>query len=175
MLLFCSHVSIASHKACYSHSSEVASSFTLQAYFHFFFANTLHVFYFPLLPSPCMFCSLFVFAGAALAVRAALRWHPNSTDQSCFAAALTLAKAGEVSQMSDQMDVKKSPCYRVTGAFTSHRFIKDASMVSGVRNRQQCDKPQTCPTGCRVYPRFPIGAAVSRLAGLTALWWTTLK
>lgn len=122
-----------------------------------------------------MFCSLFVFAGAALAVRAALRWHPNSTDQSCFAAAVTLAKSGEVSQMSDQMDVKKSPCYMVTGAFTSHWFIKDASMVSGIRNRQQCDKPQTCPTGCLVYPRFPIGAAVSRLAGLTALWWTTLK
>lgn len=105
-LLFCSHVSIASHKPCYSRRSEVTSSFTLQADFQFF-TSALDLVYFPLLPSPCIFRSLFVFAGAVLAVGAALRWHPNNKDQSCFTAAVTLAKAGEVSQMSVQMGVKK--------------------------------------------------------------------
>ena len=106
MLLFCFHVSTASHKAYYSRSSEVTSSFTLQAYFQFF-TSTLDLVYFPLLPPPCIVCSLFVFAGAALAIRAALRWHPNNKDQSCFTAAVALTMAGEVSQMSDQTGVKK--------------------------------------------------------------------
>lgn len=57
MLLFCSHVSIASHKPCYSRRSEVTSSFTLQADFQFF-TSALDLVYFPLLPSPCIFRSL---------------------------------------------------------------------------------------------------------------------
>lgn len=117
---------------------------------------------------------LFVFAGAALAVRAALRWHHNNKDQSRFAAAVALAKAGEVSQMSDQMDVRKILVYRVMGAFTSHRFMKDASMVSDVRNRQQCDDTQPCPTGCSVCPCFPVVAAVGCMAGLTGLTTSAL-
>lgn len=140
------------------------------------FYHTSDLVCFSLLPSPCIFCSLFVFAGAALAVRAALKWRPNNKDQSCFTAAVALTKAREVSQNIRQNGCQKHPCYSITGVFTAHRFIKDASTVSGTRGRQQCDKTQPCPTGYSVCPCFPLVGGVSGcVSGLTgfktsALW-----
>lgn len=145
VMLFCCCVSIASHKTCYSCRLEVRSSFTLLAYF-WFFTSTLDLVCFPLLSSPCVFCSLCVFAGAVLAVRAASRWHLNNKDQSCFTAAVALTKAGEVFQMSEQRDVKIT---LVTGLWVPLLHTSSGrmpAMASDPRNRQQCSN-WALPTG----------------------------
>lgn len=167
-------VGTAPHKARYSHSSELTSSFTLQAYFRFF--TTLQIWFaFPCCHHPAYFALYLSLLEQPLLSE--LLWSGTLiTDQSCFTAAVALTKAREVSQNIRQNGCQKHPCYSITGIFTAHGFIKDASTVSGTRGRQQCDKTQPCPTGCSVCPCFPLVAAVSDcVSGLTgfktsALW-----
>lgn len=156
VLLFCWRGSIASHKTRYSCRLEARSTFTLLILHQYFGSGLLSpaayfALYLPLLEQPLLSELL---RGGILITRIS----HASLQQS-----LSLSR-GSFSDVRTK-GCQNNPCYRVTGAFTSHRFRKDASMVSEPRNRQQRGKTEPCPQAA-VFAMFPYSCC-SRLCART--------